>query len=231
MIDLVDDDLSSSHGQISPSNDNGKSVRLPTKKPKFSYASGHRPNVTFLAEMESKVGPLDFDEIQEDNFQEDDFPSPSALFNIKDDTDFPFDRIETNTAHVATDAPESPRAARSAFDDPVESKTPAVGVSSSFENGVFDFSAFNDDASERHVYSSPPMQSSLKRRLLSPAPTQAKCRRVNDMAMASSNETNSQGDSTICQLDGPQQRSTPAWLDEFDQDFIDGLKGIVEFVD
>jgi ATP-dependent DNA helicase HFM1/MER3 len=228
MIDLVDDDPSSSHEHLSHSDyNNEKSVRLPKKKPKFSYASGQQPNLTFLSELESTVDPLGFD----DETQEDDLPSPSALFNIPDDTDFPFDRIETDPAHIATDAPESPEAARSAFDEPVEPKTPARGVSSSFENGVFDFSAFNDDSGERQVYSSPPMQSSLKRRLLSPAPTQVKCRRVNDMVMIGSNEPVSQGDSITCKFDAPQPRSTPAWLDDFDQDLINSLKGIVEFVD
>jgi ATP-dependent DNA helicase HFM1/MER3 len=228
MIDLVDDDPSSSHGHLSHSDyDNEKSVRLPKKKPRFSYASGQQPNLTFLSELESTGDPLGFD----DETQNDDFPSPSALFNIPDDTDFHFDCIETDPAHIATDALESPEAARSALDEPVEPKTPALGVSSSFENGVFDFSAFNDDAGERQVYSSPPMQSSLKRRLLSPAPMQVKCHRVNDMVIINSNEPDAQGDSLACKLDTPEPRSTPAWLDEFDRDLTDGLKGIVEFVD
>jgi ATP-dependent DNA helicase HFM1/MER3 len=229
MIDLVDQPPPHSYDNLSPNRyDNERPVRLSKHKPKFPYASGQQPNLPFLDNTESDDNLINF----EGPSQEEDFPSPSALFNTEDGSGFPFDSAMIDVAPICTNPSDRSEAAISTFDDSAEPSTPGPVISSSFENGVFDFSAFNDTSGEQDVFSSPLMQSSLKRpRPLTPEPQQVKCCRVKKGDTIGKAEQKSRSHAKPLKDQDTQQRSIPAWVDEFDQALIDELKGIVEFVD
>lgn len=229
MIDLADQTSPQLYDNLSLNGyDNKQPVRLPKQTPKFSYTSGQQPNLLFLDNTQSNNSLVNF----ENQSQEEDLPLPSALFNAEDDAGFPFDGVLTDAAPICTNPSDCPEAAISAFEDSAEAITPDPVISSSFENVIFDFSAFNDPPGEQDVFSSPLMQSSLKRpRPLTPEPQQVKCHRVRKGDTISTEERISLSDANNLNHENSQQRSIPAWVDEFDQALIDELKGIVEFVD
>jgi ATP-dependent DNA helicase HFM1/MER3 len=229
MIDLADEVPPPSYEKLyNPDCHNEKSVRLPKQKPKFSYASGQHPIFPLLNKGESNNDSFNF----ENQSQEDDFPSPSALLNVEGDAGYPFFNSMTDAAPVPTNLSGTVEATTPVFDNSIEPRTPEPGITSSFENGIFDFSAFSDHPCAQDIFSSPLMKSSLKR---PPPPTpelpEAKCRRVEHKQTANREETASQSEVKALRQEDAQQRSTPAWVDEFDQAFIDDLKGIVEFMD
>lgn len=227
MVDLVDDLPSLSYENLSPSDYHSESsVRLPKQKPKFSYASGEQANLSFLNIAGPNDDPFDF----EDGSYED-FPSPSALLNMEG-TSYHLESGAKDTIPIPPGFFESPEAAVSGFDDPTEPITPAPVINSSFENGVFDFSAFDDEPGEQGVFSSPLMQPSLKRpRPPTPDLVQLRCSRVKRGEMLNGEEMSTQEEGKLLKEESIQHRSTPAWVDEFDQDLIHDLRGIVDFVD
>lgn len=217
--------MSYEHENLSPYG-NGKPVRLPKQKPRFSYASGQQPELLFLHGMETDDDSFHYNNVSEEG----DFSSPSALLNVENDTEFPFESAVQDNHHMQYEFPESSEAA-TGVEELSEPVTPAAKVDSSFENGVFDFAAFIEQPHlvEEDPFSSPLMETSLKRtRPLTPEPPRINCRRVK-MGDAATNAGDAQGSESIKQ--GTQERSTPAWVDEFDPALIDGLKGIVDFVD
>lgn len=119
---------------------------------------------------------------------------------------------------------ESPGAAVADFYDVEDPSTPAPKASSSFENGVFDFSAFSDQPIEEDMSPGHLKKDLFKRqRSLTPELTHIKCRRVT--------KDNPSMEEPELVGEGAPQRSTPAWVDEFDSALIDDLRGIVDFVD
>jgi ATP-dependent DNA helicase HFM1/MER3 len=224
IIDLADELPTVSYGDLSPY-DNGKPVRLPKQKPRFSYASGQQSELQFLQGVETDDDAFHSNDMS----QEEDFPSPSAMLNVEGDAGFPFEGNVQDNRHIPFDLPEGSEAATAGFDELSEPVTPATRVDLSFENGVFDFAAFNEPPPpvEGDPFSSPLMQTSLKRPL-TPEPPRINCRRVK-RGDTTTNAGDAQGSESVKQ--GTQQRSTPAWVDEFDPALIDDLRGIVDFVD
>jgi ATP-dependent DNA helicase HFM1/MER3 len=230
MIDLANESPPLSCYDLSASDLNEKPVRLPKQKPKFSYASGQQPSLPYLKNPGLVKDSLNF----ENQSQEESFPSPSILFNIDDDTDYLFEDAAKDTVVIPVDFSESPEATIPGLNAPIEPITPVPDITSSFENGIFDFSSFNEHPGEQAVYSSPLMVTAVKRpRAAASELPQIKCRRVTIEEVPTRDgikplqETEPIGMKDLKQ----QQRSTPAWVDEFDQALIDDLKGIVDFVD
>jgi ATP-dependent DNA helicase HFM1/MER3 len=228
IVNLADELSPASYGVSCTSNFcSGKSVRLPKRKPGFSYSNGQQPDLPFLhkADIDDHI----FHSGNSDH--EGDFHSPSVLLNADVDYGDPFESYQKN--HSLTPSPYvsvSVEAAMSGLSDPAGPRTPAPRVDLSFENRVFDFSAFNEQPEEQFAFSSPLTHAGLKRpRSGTPELPQRKCRRIQKVELIM-NEKSSVQESEPLKPDA-QQRSTPAWVDEFDAALINDLKGIVDFVD
>jgi ATP-dependent DNA helicase HFM1/MER3 len=212
--------------------ENEKPVRLPKQKPGFSYASAQQPNLPFLRKPKTDDDMFDSWEFA----QEEDFPSPSALTKGEGNSSDPFEidlithEKATPTSSMRDGSLESLEAAMLGLDDSERLKTPTPKIDLNFENGVFNFSAFNDQPEQREIFSSPSMQTSLKRPLsLTPEMPEMKYRRVKK-------DESTTKDPMITQIEPiehkeTQQRTVPPWVDEFDSALINDLKGIVDFVD
>jgi ATP-dependent DNA helicase HFM1/MER3 len=245
LVDLTQDLEPISYAQLGPrdyrklhtlhtSVQSDKTVRLPKKKPEFSYASGKAPEPPFLyksdefANIFDSAGPGD-----------DEFPSPAAL--EPEWSAQIFNPIPTNSLNLREDGIESssfPDASQASLEAGmleladaamIDSLSPKDG--SSFANGVFDFDAYNepDQTPEKSVISStakdilgkdstftPIVVDSLKRdRAATPELQNAKHRRVTKEEPVSHATT----------------ASVPDWVNEFDSDLINELKGFVDFVD
>jgi ATP-dependent DNA helicase HFM1/MER3 len=227
------------------------SVRLPKQKPQFSYASGHEPDLPFLRKSEVANDDDIFDPGQSDE----EFPSPSALAAyLKGDSDDPFESgniaYEEATSTGQDDSLQSLEAGMLGLEEPVIRRLPTPKVNSSFVNGVFDFDAFDEKYGEPERFSSPLMRDSRKReRSQSPVLPEAKLRRVANQEpeasplIRTSDNQESSATSEIPKVESrrvvkqqlaqqaTQQRSVPAWVDEFDAELIESLIGIVDFVE
>lgn len=209
------------HGTRSnPSHDQKvKPFRMPKHMPQFSYRSGKIADLAFLHKKDStikagKSGLSDpFDSVDS---AEEDFPSPAALLRREGfghDTPPDVSGLYQETGHNILHPDESLVSVENdmvEFDDSMAGRLPTPKADLNFEDHVFDFAAFD----ERRL-PSPTMTEGTKRdRSCSPDVLEVKHRRV------------SGGEAVQI-----QQQSVPAWVDEFDPEFIDGLKDIVEFVD
>jgi hypothetical protein len=198
--------------------------------PGLSYSSGQQPDLQFLhkAETDDHI----FHSGNSDH--EGDFPSPSVLLNADVDHGDPFESYQKN--HTPTPSPYddvsgSLEVAMTGFNDPAGPRTPAPRVDLSFENRVFDFAAFNEQPDEQVAFSSPLMHASLKRpRSVTHELPQRKCRRLQKVELIMKEKSSVQ-ESEPLKPEDAQQRSTPAWVAEFDAALINDLKGIVDFVD
>ena len=222
-----------------------KAVRLPKQKPHFSYGSGRDPEPPFLHQANNSNEPFDSD----DSVGEQDFPSPSALVKEDEDTMDPFEsgtisyQKDTATSFASEESMGSLEEAMVGFEDSVMLRAQSPRVNSSFANKVFDFEAFPDRREEEEMFSSPlmtasrklnrpssPLSSPRKDDSQSPRVRNALKRRLSDSPenpeMKHNRITN---DEPTQQMS--QQPSVPAWVDEFDSDIIEGLKGFVDFVD
>lgn len=235
----------------------GSLVRLPKQKPQFVYASGYQPDLSFLR----KTDPENDDEIlcSGESDGEEVFPSPSALAAyLKGDSDDPFESGYIHTSSIQDPSLESLEAGMLGLDEPMPFGPPTPRANSSFANGVFDFDAFNEKYAEPEVYSSPLMRDSRKRdRSRSPALPETKHRRFSQEEPETSPKTRSSGQQEISAPSdisivesrrikiqdlieensqqnaqrSTQQHSVPAWVDDFDTDLIESLRGIVDFVE
>jgi len=211
-----------------------KSVRLPKQKPRFSYASGQEPHLPFLQKYENFA--VEFDSADSGD---DDFPPPSALAGIQSDRLHSQDPFESsnlqNEDPTASSFPDNSQASSEAgmleLADPAMVDPASSQVDSSFANGVFDFEAFDtlgenpkkpnispprNEALKNEPASTPIMKEPLKReRSATPESLQAKHRRVTKDELVSQ----------------PTQPTVPDWVNDFDSDLINELKGFVDFVD
>ena len=221
-----------------------KAVRLPKQKPHFSYGSGWDPDLPFLHQGKNSNDPFDSD----DSVGEQEFPSPSALVKEDDDTLDPFEcgiisyqkDIATSSSHESMGSLEE---AMVGFEDSVMLRAQNPRVNSSFANKVFDFEAFPDQREEGELFSSPLMTATRKlNRPSSPTPSPRKddslsprARNALKRRLSDSPENPEVKHHRITNVEPTQQisqqPSVPAWVDEFDSDIIEGLKGFVDFVD
>ncbi|KAH7342914.1 hypothetical protein BKA65DRAFT_505115 [Rhexocercosporidium sp. MPI-PUGE-AT-0058] len=209
------------------------SLRL-TQKPLFSYAAGEEPDIAFLYEKK-KVGETSRSEDYDD---EPEFPSPAALLGLdnapyKDALD-PFESAMSYGLDAAAPEPassyrddsiESLEAGMMAIEDPVMGRSATPNAASSFCNRIFDFDAFEVEDEmvpipaasttlNRPTKTAPAQSSTLKRPpSASPEHTETKYRRVTK-------------DESVAEAS-----PVPLWVNDFDSDLIDGLKGFVDFID
>jgi ATP-dependent DNA helicase HFM1/MER3 len=170
---------------------------------------------------------------------EEDFPSPSKLNAIRSARKPSPDPFEYFTLENEEAAPSSfldaslssLEASMLELADTAIIDAPSPMVDSSFANGVFDFDAFNDGSEiltrveisssaekvlKNEPSSTPAMKDSLKRgRSATPELAEVKHRRVTKDELVSQ----------------PTQAAVPDWVNEFDSDLINELKGHVDFVD
>lgn len=230
MVDLADESESPHHTyDLSPRYYlNERQVRFQKQNPNFSIARGRPSSLSYVNNVIQIDDPLDF----ENHSHSDDFPSPSALLNIDDDAGFLFQNSVDEAVPAPADFFESSGATIPGLDNHIESITPAPEITSSFNNDIFDFSAFNDEPARQDEYSSPLLQTSVKRPCPpTPEPPQTKYRRVTFGEISSRECLSTQRETTLVEREVMKQRSIPAWVDEFDRALIDDLKGIVDFVD
>jgi ATP-dependent DNA helicase HFM1/MER3 len=212
-----------------------KAVRLPKQKPSFSYASDKEPYLPFLHKSEDIA-----DSFASADSGDNEFPLPSAMAPIS------LDRIPSPDPFESFNLQEE-KAAQSSFSgnsqasleagvlelaDTDMTAAPSPQVDSSFVNGVFDFDAFDErnktpkkpiispptkDLPKNEPTSTPVVKDSLKRdRLATPELKLVKHRRLTE-------------DEPVFQL--TQAAAIPDWVNEFDSDLINELKGFVDFVD
>jgi ATP-dependent DNA helicase HFM1/MER3 len=211
-----------------------KSVRLPKQKPGFSYASGQEPLLPFLRSHENFADTFDSADSEDDEF-----PSPSALAGMPSDrprSPDPFEPFNFRAENaIASSFPENSQASLEAgmlkLAEPAMVDQAGSQVDSSFADGVFDFDAFANsvetpkksispspkkEAPKNEPASAPIVKESLKReRSATPEVQQAKHRRVTKDELFSQ----------------PTQPVVPDWVNDFDSDLINELKGFVDFVD
>jgi ATP-dependent DNA helicase HFM1/MER3 len=244
--DLASRDYRKSHS-LHTSIGKDKAVHLPKQKPQFLYGSGHEADLPFLQKTENNKDPFD----SGDSAGEDEFPSPYALLKGDDDIPDPFEsgsicyQKATTTSSSPEDSLGSLEAAMIGFEDSVMLRAPTPKVNSSFANGVFDFEAFPDHHEEQEMFSSPVMRESLRKNR-SPSPltitTMNKDHPPNLLTRKSPKREPSESPEQpevkhrrVLKTEPAQQTSqelsVPAWVDEFDSDIIEGLKGFVDFVD
>ncbi|KAF7955567.1 hypothetical protein EAE96_004493 [Botrytis aclada] len=160
------------------------SVRLPKGQPKFSYASGQMPNLSFMDPDGSKDQRRDDSEhFDSDEYE---FPSPSALLTREKQ---PSKDVSVSAIHLPPPSmslgiskqarneqqplPDDPfedssgslEAAMIGLDDSINLRTAPVApnppatpkLNTSFANNVFDFAAFNSEEVKEQHFSSPLM--------------------------------------------------------------------------
>jgi len=202
-----------------------KVMRLPKQKPQFEYGSGKEAQLPFGRETQN-------DADVSGSGDEMDLPSPSKMWGSKKKSPDPFEtdlapyQAQNPISSFPDDSIESLEAGMIGLSDSMMLRGATPKMDSSFADGIFDFDAYNNDHDDHDAQPentvmpsieepSPPAipEHSLKR---TPSPSleepEMKCRRV-------------------AKPDPTQLSSVPAWVDEFDSDLIDGLKGIVDFVD
>jgi ATP-dependent DNA helicase HFM1/MER3 len=211
-----------------------KTVRLPKKKPGFSYASGKEPHLPFLHQHEKFA-----EEFDSAGSGDDELPSPFAAASIPDQlqSEDAFESFDLQVEDpVASSFPDNSQSSLEAgmleLAEPGMVVDPAGSqVDSSFANGVFDFDTFATSAETPKKSLSPPpkkevpkneaastpiVKESLKReRSATPELQDVKHRRVTKDELVSQ----------------PTQPAVPDWVNDFDPDLINELKGFVDFVD
>lgn len=152
------------------------SVRLPKHPPKFSYASGEMPNISFMdggfkSEMKDESDHFNPDEYE--------FPSPSALLSSDKHTTrnlstpqpqlpppaMSIPRQESNHQMGRSVDPDDPfedssgnvEVAMIGLEDSIALKHATPKLNTSFANNVFDFAAFDAEANHAQQFSSPLM--------------------------------------------------------------------------
>jgi ATP-dependent DNA helicase HFM1/MER3 len=207
-----------------------KIMRLPKQKPQFEYGSGKEAQLPFRPKTENYDDIFDSDD-------EVDLPSPSALLSGHKKSPGPFKtgsityQDENDISSFPDDSLESLEAGMIGLGDSMILREHTPRVDSSFANGVFDFDAYqNDDQVQAEdtpmTENEPLVEASVDlpvsklylKRGLSPGldEPEVKHRRVSKSELVQ---------------EPSQAPSVPAWVDEFDSELIEGLKGIVDFVD
>jgi ATP-dependent DNA helicase HFM1/MER3 len=238
VVDLAKDRLPVTYADLAPreyrklnalhnsvhKNQPDKVMRLPKQKPQFEYGSGKEAQLPFRREAQK-------DADISGSGDEMDLPSPSKMWGTKKKSPDPFEKgmvIYQNQNPISSfpdDSLESLEAGMLGLSDSTMLRAATPKIDSSFPDGIFDFDAYNKDhetpTGDTVMHSieapSPPAlaMQSLKR---APSPSleveepEMKYRRV-------------------AKPEPAQLSSVPAWVDEFDSDLIEGLKGIVDFVD
>jgi ATP-dependent DNA helicase HFM1/MER3 len=210
-----------------------KAIRLPKKKPGFSYASGKEPYLPFLHKSENIA-----DSFASADSEDDEFPSPSAMAPTSLDrilSPDPFESFNLQEENAAPSSfPDNSQASLEAgmleLADTATIDVPSPQVDSSFANGFFDFDAFEErNKTPKKPIISPPikdkrgpplapiMKDPLKRdRSATPKLCPVKHRRLTE-------------DEPVLRL--TQAAAIPDWVNDFDPDLINELKGFVDFVD
>ncbi|TAQ86857.1 hypothetical protein B7494_g4813 [Chlorociboria aeruginascens] len=210
-----------------------KSTRLPQTKPRFSYGSGKESNLPFLQSKPTNglrtksPDPFCSDMDLSDT---EDFPSPSTLLKKEHNITDPY--LGSTTAHEKSTSTSSSadnsypnlEAITYELEEPkiLPPKPTTPQLDSSSARAISDFSTFPDDNRIEEHFSSPLMSEYRKRALVisdSPEMTSVKHRRLTKDEVAETKEQVS------------DVSEVPKWVDEFDLDFVEGLKGIVDFVD
>ncbi|TVY57869.1 ATP-dependent DNA helicase MER3 [Lachnellula cervina] len=213
-------------------NNRPKFTGLPKHKPQFDYGSGKEARLPFRPN-----GKDDDDVFGSDD--EVDLPSPSILLGAQKNTPsslktgpVPITHQEESDISSSQDGSlASLEAGMIGLSDSMMLREPTPRVDSSFVNGVFDFDAYQNDGqvqaeetdmTENEPLLEAPVDLSVVRRHLkrelssSPDEPEVKHRRVEKSEL----------------VQAPLQTpSLPAWVDEFDSELVESLRGIVDFVD
>jgi len=209
-------------------------IRLPKLKPQFTYTSDEQPELPFLHKNEKSDDIFDNDDFGDD----DDFPSPSALFKEDGDREiFPLSKaVAASTGRdvasnsIWDDSLESLEAGTIGLSDPMMLRPPTPKVNTSFANGVFDFDAFSNHRDDQEKSTSPSTKASEEEGQV-PSPVIKKSRKRERSTSPELQIKRPRNMDEVLAEKSNQQSSIPSWLDEFDSDLIDELKGFVDFVD
>jgi len=206
-----------------------KIIRLPKQKPQFEYGSGKEAQLPFRPKIEKD------DVFDSDN--EVDLPSPSALFGRQQESPGPFEtssipyQDENDISLFLDNSLESLEAGMIGLSDSMMPRGLTPRVDSSFADGVFGFNKYQNNGqlqaedttmTENESLVEGPADLPEAKRYLKrePSPSldesEVKHRRISRSELVQERS---------------QAPSVPAWVDEFDPELIEGLEGIVDFVD
>jgi hypothetical protein len=196
------------------------SVRIAKSVPRFSYANGSQPDLSLIGRF------MD----EDDDRSSQDFPSPSALLGttITMEDAFDYDLIEGVDSPLAFEHDHDHDQNGSGFLRAVQA-TPDAIVSSSFEDGAFDYNAF-ENASHSH-----PSSSSGNKRPAPSSPLQSepavKFRRVlpgedGEVELA---HVEMQMEVREGEKEGEAKQVLPEWTNEFDAELVAYFAEFAEF--
>jgi ATP-dependent DNA helicase HFM1/MER3 len=213
-----------------------KNVRLPKVKPQFAYTSGEQPHLSFLQKNEEIDDIFDGEDFRDDE----DFPSPSALFkgdhgrdvsrSFKPIAESPIKDVDAPTSSIWDDSLESLEAGMIGLSDSMMLRLPSPKINTSFANGVFDFDAFSNHKDDQEKSTSPHTKASMEEDRVPSPVTKESRKRERSASLELQMKRPRTMEEAQTEKSNPQS-SIPSWVDEFDSDLIDGLKGFVDFVD
>ncbi|TVY22859.1 ATP-dependent DNA helicase [Lachnellula hyalina] len=209
-----------------------KFTSLPKQKPQFDYGSGKEARLPFHPNSENDDDVFGSDD-------EVDLPSPSILLGGQRKSSSPLKtgpvhltyQEESDISSFQDESLASLEAGMIGLSDSMVLRESTPRIDSSFANKVFDFDAYQNDGqvqaeetdtTENALLLEAPADLSVAKRHLkrelssSPDELEVKHRRISNSQLVQA---------------PPQIPSVPAWVDEFDSELIEGLKGIVDFID
>ncbi len=212
-----------------------KDIRLPKRKAQFSYASGKKPNLPFL-DKDTNMADV-FDSV---NYEEDEeFPSPSALgptVSAQNPSSEPFKFFALEEEKAATSSfPDNSLQTLEAgileLADNGKVEATSSKIDSNFANGIFDFDAFNDRVEISKKLEISPLRSDVLKN--EPCSAQAKMNSLKRDRSATPElpEVKHLRLAKGEHVSEVAQAAVPNWVNDFDSELIDELKGYVDFVD
>jgi len=209
-----------------------KFTSLPKQKPQFDYGSGKEARLPFHPNSENDDDVFGSDD-------EVDLPSPSILLGRQRKSSSPLKtgpvpltyQEESDISSFQDESLASLEAGMIGLSDSMVLRESTPRIDSSFANKVFNFDAYQNDGqvqaeetdtTENALLLEAPADLSVAKRHLkrelssSPDELEVKHRRISNSQLVQA---------------PPQIPSVPAWVDEFDSELIEGLKGIVDFID
>lgn len=217
--------------------DKETSIRIPKRKPQFSYDGSTQPELPFL-QQKSKVN----DDFDYGSLSDDDFPTTTQLAGMAGSA------RKSKSYNKSASSGES-KSADSIFDDddslpiievsaPAPSEVPVtrdetLALRESFVEDVFDMNASDDEEEDLGGRSAPASSSRVsaveieahgteggeptRETTLEHDIEEVKHRRISQVEQT--------------QEDTPATASFPSWVNEFDADLIDQFKDYVDFID
>lgn len=219
-----------------------KSIRLPKRKPQFSYTSGKQPELPFLkGQKEIIKDQFDFDELSGDEF-----PTTTELAGNSQDASRSEDYENSSGTQKAklqastydNDSLKDLEAGMVEFDEDFVAPAPTPTPRQSFAERLFDFDAFDDVIGrfgEEPSESKAAISSMVEQTRESESSATAEAEEQATRATSLEADIEEVKFRRVTQAEQVQESAAagnlPEWVNEFDAELIDSLKDYVDFVD